>query len=98
MGGKGSGRPACSRDAQTEQATGKLAPYFRAARDLAGIGLVEAGRRAGMGASTIQQYEAGIREPKLNFAARLAAVYGVSLYYLAGLPAPSAPKEETPCT
>ena len=43
-----------------------------------------------------QNYELGIREPKLNIIMRIAQFYGVSIDYLVGLTDDPAPYPRTP--
>lgn len=43
-----------------------------------------------------QNYERGIREPKLNIIMRIAQFYGVSIDYLVGLTDDPAPYPRTP--
>lgn len=68
-----------------EQITKLIALRLKQKRLHSGKEVTEAGNEAGISRSTLQNYEAGLRQPGLGVIRKLASVYRTSAAYLAGL-------------
>ncbi|MNG72812.1 helix-turn-helix protein [compost metagenome] len=68
-----------------EQVTQLIGLRLQQKRNHAGKSVIDVQNECGIPRSTLQNYEAGIRQPPLGILRKLASVYGTSAGYLAGL-------------
>ncbi len=68
-----------------------LAKRLRACRDKTGLPQIKVATYCDITEKAYQNYELGVREPRLSILARIAQFYEVSIDYLAGLTDDPAP-------
>lgn len=78
-----------------------LPKRLKKCRDKTGLPQIKVAIYCDITERTYQNYELGIREPKVSILMRIARFYGVSIDYLVGLtddpePYPRAPEESPP--